>query len=87
MSFKPNRIVLAAVSTSILLLATLLYVFYSGHQISSRYTPQLNAVMEIKLNGALAHLWLEEIMSGDDTTFIMMSGITSQNQTATRMLC
>lgn len=69
-SYKPNRIVLVTIATSIFLLTILLYLFYSGYRITSRYTPQLDVVMEIKLNGTLAHLWLEEIVIGDDSTFI-----------------
>ncbi|MFC1748256.1 bacteriohemerythrin [Pseudomonadota bacterium] len=44
---------------------TLLYSFYKEHSIAERYTPQMDATMEIQLKVTTAHLWLEEIMEGD----------------------
>lgn len=50
---------------SVILLAVMLYLVYSGDRLASRHAPLVDAVMEIKLNAALGHLWFEEIISGD----------------------
>ncbi len=41
------------------------YSFYKGDRMSSRYAPLVDAAMEIKLQATTAHLWFEEIISGD----------------------
>ncbi|MEE8397948.1 MAG: PAS domain S-box protein [Desulfobacterales bacterium] len=41
------------------------YGFYKGDRISKVYAPLVDAAMEIKLETAIAHLWFEEIISGD----------------------
>ncbi|MFQ5715925.1 MAG: hypothetical protein ACE5GQ_02360 [Nitrospinales bacterium] len=41
------------------------YSLHKGIQMSARYAPWIDAVMEIKLETTLAHLWFEEIISGD----------------------
>ncbi|MEW8142806.1 MAG: EAL domain-containing protein [Candidatus Thiodiazotropha endolucinida] len=41
------------------------YLVMTGEQMVSRHTPQIDAAMEIKVNATLAHLWFEEIISGD----------------------
>lgn len=71
-SYKPNRSVLVSVTTSIFLLSILMYLFSTGNQLTARYAPQINAAIEIKLNGTLGHLWLEEILSGDETIDIKL---------------
>ena len=46
------------------------YLATTGEQMASRHTPQIDAAMEIKLNAAMAHLWFEEIISGDSNELI-----------------
>jgi signal transduction histidine kinase len=41
------------------------YGFYTGNRLISVYAPSVDAAMEIKLEATLAHLWIEEIISGD----------------------
>ena len=41
------------------------YGFLTGDRINKVYAPLVDAVMEIKLEATTAHLWLEEILSGD----------------------
>ncbi|MEA1921275.1 MAG: ATP-binding protein [Pseudomonadota bacterium] len=41
------------------------YGFYTGNRMTTMYTPLVDAAMEIKLEVTTAHLWFEEIISGD----------------------
>jgi signal transduction histidine kinase/ActR/RegA family two-component response regulator len=41
------------------------YIFYSGSRMSTVHGPLADATMEIRLECANAHLWLEEIIGGD----------------------
>lgn len=41
------------------------FSFYSSHVMINTYAPQVNAAMEVKLEATFAHLWFEEIISGD----------------------
>jgi hypothetical protein len=41
------------------------YGFHMGIRMASRYSPLVDAAMEIKLEATTAHLWFEEILSGD----------------------
>ena len=43
----------------------LTYGFYTGYRINDVYLPLADAAMEIKYEVALAHLWFEEVASGD----------------------
>lgn len=43
----------------------MLYSFVIGRNIAEQYTPFVKATMEIKLKITIAHLWFEEIISGD----------------------
>jgi K+-sensing histidine kinase KdpD len=56
--------------TSIVLLTIIIitimgYSYYLGNRMATVYTPQIDAAMEIKLETTIAHLWFEEILSGD----------------------
>ncbi|MFQ5450612.1 MAG: ATP-binding protein [Nitrospinaceae bacterium] len=41
------------------------YSFHLGDRMNRVYSPLIDAAMEIKLEAAIAHLWFEEILSGD----------------------
>ena len=41
------------------------YGFYTGDRMSRVYAPLVDATMEIKLEATIAHLWFEEIVTGD----------------------
>ncbi|MGB0748951.1 MAG: sensor histidine kinase [Magnetospiraceae bacterium] len=43
----------------------LLTSLLAGRDLAAHYAPQIDAAMEIKLNATTAHLWFEEILSGD----------------------
>jgi len=51
------------------------YSFTLGDRMISKYAPLVDAAMEIKLEATTAHLWLEEILSGDH-----LEGIASVRQ-------
>ncbi len=39
--------------------------FWFGQKVSRRYTPLVEAALTIKLEATIAHLWFEEVVSGD----------------------
>ena len=63
----PSRkgVYLLFVTAAILILAAMLYSFMAGNRMVARYTPLIDATMEIKLETTTAHLWTEEIIGGD----------------------
>ncbi len=60
-----NRILLLSLSLSFILLCVIVILFILGQRIAARHAPLVDAAMEIKLEATVAHLWFEEIMSGD----------------------
>ena len=62
-----RKILLLSLSVTLLTMAVVYYSFYTGRDIAKRYTPLVNAAMEIRLEATTAHLWFEEIISGDQT--------------------
>lgn len=56
---------LSLVVISVIVLLILAYSFYMSDKMINRYSPLVDAAMEIKLEATTAHLWLEEILSGD----------------------
>jgi len=57
--------ILWVVILTLIIIAVMLYSSYNGRSIAERYAPLQDAVMEIKLEATTAHLWFEEIISGD----------------------
>lgn len=56
----------ALVSTvGLFIIVTMSYGFYFGNYTTEKHTPLIDATMEIKLEATIAHLWFEEIISGD----------------------
>lgn len=51
--------------TATLSVMLLLYIHVTSKNTVQKYVPWVDASMEIKLETALAHLWFEEILSGD----------------------
>jgi len=47
------------------LLAVMRYSFDTGNRMNMFYSPLIEAAINIKLEATIAHLWLEEIISGD----------------------
>ena len=50
---------------ALLIALTMGYSLRTGNRMAARYIPLVDAAMEIKLEATTAHLWLEEIISGD----------------------
>jgi len=48
-----------------LITITMSYSLYSSSKMINKYAPLVDATMEIKLEATTAHLWFEEIISGD----------------------
>ncbi len=46
------------------------YIFTTGSRMAAKHAPLVDAAMEIKLQAAQAHLWFEEMISGDRTVDI-----------------
>lgn len=51
---------------AVLIISTMAYSLYSSNRIAVKYVPLVDATMEIKYEVTAAHLWLEEIMTGDE---------------------
>ena len=65
-SIVDRRLPILWVSTlTLIIIAVMLYSSYNGRSIAERYSPLVDAAMEIKLEATTAHLWFEEIISGD----------------------
>jgi signal transduction histidine kinase len=62
---KRRRIYLVIVIVGLSVIGMLGYGFYTGDRLIRIYAPLVDAAMEIKLEATLAHLWFEEIISGD----------------------
>ena len=50
---------------SICILAVMGYSFFTSHFMINKYSPLVDATMEIKFEATTAHLWFEEKISGD----------------------
>ena len=55
---------------TLLIIAIICYAIYTGRSIAERHYPLIEAAKEIKLEVTTAHLWLEEIISGDQSISI-----------------
>jgi len=56
------------------------YILYIGEQMSVRYGSQCCASMEMRLETALAQLWLEEFLGGEE-----QHGVTASNMALQRL--
>lgn len=70
MNTAARKILFISTSVTLLTMAIIYYSFFIARDIAERYTPLIDATMEIKLEATMAHLWFEEIMSGDQTVNI-----------------
>ncbi len=55
------------------IVCAMFYTFYIWLNMAERYAPLVDAAMEIKLEATTAHLWFEEIISGDP--YINIEGV------------
>lgn len=51
--------------TALAIIGMMSYSYYTSLRIITMYAPLIDAAMEIRLHATNAHLWFEEIMSGD----------------------
>ena len=62
----PWRLQLIVITIGLLIVATISYGFITGNYTLKKYTPLIDASMEIKLEITTAHLLLEEILNGSE---------------------
>lgn len=55
---------LAAIS-ALIIIGSMIAIYWMGNKMVATYNPQIDASMEIKLEATRAHLWLEEVVYGD----------------------
>lgn len=60
---RSRKLLIAVVA--ILIIAAVSYSFFTTKQMTQKYYPLVDATMEVKLEATTAHLWFEEIISGD----------------------
>ncbi len=60
----PWKYFLASICTVLLMLGLLIHSLLVGRLMTTKYTPLLDACMEIKMETTTAHLWFEEIVGG-----------------------
>ena len=63
----PWRIYLMIAFVGLMIIGILGYAFFKGDKMIRVYAPLVDAAMEIRLEATTAHLWFEEIISGDST--------------------
>jgi len=61
----PWHLYIIVLSVGAIIIGLMSYGFYLGNHSTAKYTPLIDATMEIKLEAMTAHLWFEEIISGD----------------------
>ena len=99
LSEYPWRIFLPVGLIGLLVIAILVYSTVTGIRVASKYALLADAATEIELRAAMAHLWIEEIISGDTEESLsivhehldaaeaharaMLDGGTCQGQTVT----
>jgi len=62
-----RKILFFSLVITLLIMTIIYYSFNTGRNIAERYAPLVDAAMEIKLEATTAHLWFEEVISGDRT--------------------
>jgi PAS domain S-box-containing protein/putative nucleotidyltransferase with HDIG domain len=67
MEVGSRKILFFSIPVTLLIMAIVYYSFHTGREIAKRYSPLVDAAMEIKLEATTAHLWFEEAISGDRT--------------------
>ena len=69
-SLKKRNIHIYFLLVFVMLTLTMTYIFYENNQIEKKFPPLIEATHEIQLQTTTAHLWFEEIISGDTTNNI-----------------
>ncbi len=60
-----QKLLISTILTVIVMFSVMGYLVYSGNRITTKYTPLLDAAMEMMLETTTAHLWFMEVISGD----------------------
>lgn len=68
-AYKKRLLIITALILTIVV-STITYSFNIGSKMTLKYTPLIDAAMEIKLEATTAHLWFEELLTGDRNTDI-----------------
>lgn len=68
------KLLFFAIVFLVVVFSIITYSFFIGHQMTAKYAPLVDAAMEVKLEATTAHLWLEEILSGDHSEDITSVG-------------
>jgi heme/copper-type cytochrome/quinol oxidase subunit 2 len=63
--YAPRLTYLLIGITGLIIIGISVYSFYIGDRVSKMYMPLANAAIKIKLETTTAHLWFEELISGD----------------------
>ena len=65
LNIKKRHLIMGTIA--LLIVLSVAFSFFSSNKMINESSPLVDATMEIKLNATLAHLWFEEIISGDRT--------------------
>lgn len=65
-----RKILFFSISVTLLVMAVVYSSFRTGRDMARRYFPLVSAAMEIEIEATTAHLWFEEVISGDRTVDI-----------------
>jgi diguanylate cyclase (GGDEF)-like protein/PAS domain S-box-containing protein len=65
-----RKILFFSISLTLLIITIVYYSFSNGKNIAERYNPLVDATIEIRLEAAKAHLWFEQVASGEQTIHI-----------------
>ncbi len=60
-----RRVYRTLVAAWLVMIVTMLLVLYTGNSMMDKHAPLVDAAMELKLELTTAHLWFEEIITGD----------------------
>ncbi len=61
-----HNLLIGTIFTMIVVISVMGYLLYSGNRMTTKYTPLLDAAMEMMLETTTAHLWFMEMMAGDE---------------------
>jgi PAS domain S-box-containing protein len=61
----PVGLYMLAALSALIVIGSMTAIYWMGNKMVATYNPQIDAAMEIKLEATRAHLWLEEVVSGD----------------------
>lgn len=62
----PRHIMITIAMVMFASIALIMFSFAAGYRMTAKFAPLVDAVMVVKLENTFAHLWLEELISGDE---------------------